>query len=90
MKETIEALSRKLNLSSSVIENAYKAYFLFIRKTAEQFPFKEDMDEKVFNKLRPNFNIPNLGKLACTYNRYTGMKKKNQLMKKKHVEYKEN
>ena len=73
MKETINKLSGELHLPSNVVEKAYKAYWMFIRTTAEQIPLKEDMDEETFNKLRPNFNIPNLGKLACTYNRYIGL-----------------
>lgn len=90
MQETINKLSRELNLPPDVVEKAYKAYWMFIKSIAEQVPLKEDMDEKTFSKLRPNFNIPNLGKLACTYNRYVGLKKKNKLIQDKHAEYKEN
>lgn len=82
MQETIDNLSRELNLPSEVIRKAYKAYWMFIRHTIEALPLKEDMTEEAFNKLRTNFNIPNLGKIACTYKRYTGIKKRNKLILK--------
>ena len=90
MQETINKLSKELNLPPDVVEKAYKAYWMFIKSTAKQVPLKEDMDEETFSKLRPNFNIPNLGKLACTYNRYIGLKKRNKLIQDKHAKYKEN
>lgn len=90
MQRTINKLSKELNLPPDVVEKAYKAYWMFIKFTAEQVPLKEDMDEKTFSKLRPNFNIPNLGKLACTYNRYVGLKKRHKLIQDKHAKYKEN
>lgn len=90
MEETIRRLSRELNLPQDVVIKAYKAYWLFIRQTIEKLPLKEDMDEDTFNRLRPNFNIPNLGKITCTYDRYIGVKKRNQLIKEKHAQYKEN
>ena len=81
MKETINRLSRELNLSPSVIERAYKAYWMFIKQKIGELPLKEDMDEETFNRLRANFNIPNLGKLACTYERYLGLKKRIKTIK---------
>ena len=32
--------------------------------------------EEEFNELRTCFNVPSLGKLVCTYERYLGMKKR--------------
>ena len=75
MQQTIDRLSRELNLPTDVVVKSYKAYWLFIRQTIEELPLKEDMDEKTFSRLRTNFNIPNLGKLACTYERYIGIKR---------------
>lgn len=68
---------------------SYRAYWSFIRHTIEKLPLKEEMDEKTFKKLRPNFNIPNLGKLVCPYDRYIGLRKRRQSIKKRHAEYKE-
>lgn len=88
MQRTIDRLSRELNLPQDVVVRAYKAYWSFIRHTIEELPLKEDMTEREFRRLRPNFNIPNLGKLTCTYDRYLGVKEENKL-RKKYVEYKE-
>lgn len=82
MEKTLRILSEELGLPQEVIIKSYKAYWMFIKHTIETLPLKEDLDEETFNKLRPNFNIPNLGKLACTYKRYTGVKKRNRLIKK--------
>lgn len=84
MKETINKLSRELNLPIDVVENTYKAYWMYIKEMIESFPLKDDLDECTFNRLRLNFNIPNLGKLACTFTRYKGMKRRNKIIYDKH------
>lgn len=76
MEETIARLSRELNLSPDTISKAYKAYWMFIKHTIEELPLKNNMDEETFSRFKPNFNIPNLGKLCCTYDRYKGVKKR--------------
>lgn len=89
MEKTITILSKELGLSPDVIVKAYKAYWMFIKQKAESLPLKDEMDEETFSKLRPNFNIPNLGKLACTYSRYAGLKRKNKLIQEHHAKHKE-
>ena len=87
MQQTIDRLSRELNLPTDVVVKSYKAYWLFIRQTIEELPLKENMDEETFSRLRTNFNIPNLGKLACTYERYTGIRKKYKAIREKYAEH---
>lgn len=93
MKKTLSKLSKELRLPEEVIIKAYKAYWMFIKEKIKSLPLKEDIDEETFNAYKVNFNIPNLGKLACTYNRYVGMKKrkeiKDKIKKEKNAEYKE-
>ena len=83
MEETIRRLSQELSLPQDVIKKSYKAYWMFIKQSIEKLPLRNNIDEATFGELRQNFNIPNLGKLACTYNRYIGLRKRNQLIKKK-------
>lgn len=83
MEETIRRLSQELGLPQDVIKKSYKAYWMFIKQSIEKLPLRDNIDETTFGELRQNFNIPNLGKLACTYNRYIGLRKRNQLIKKK-------
>ena len=88
MQRTIELLSRELNLPKEVIEKTYRAYWKFIRTKIEELPLKASMEEEEFSTLKTNFNIPNLGKLACSYKRYAGIHKKSNLIKEKKHEYK--
>lgn len=75
-------VSRTLGISPDVIEKAYKAYWLYIKTTIQALPLKEDLAEEEFSKLRTNFNIPSLGKLSCTLDKYKGTKKRFKLIEK--------
>ena len=75
MQEIIKRVAAKLGLSEQVVEKTYKAYWLFIRKTIGDLPLKDNLTEEEFNKLRTNFNLPSLGKLTCTYDRWERVKK---------------
>lgn len=91
MHKTISELSRQLNLSEDVVLKVYKAYWSFIRASITKLPLSEDLDEQEFSKLKTNFNIPNLGKLYCNYNRYIGVRKRSKFLKeKKYAKYKGN
>ena len=90
MQQTIDRLSRELGLPAEVVTKTYKAYWKFIRSTIESFPLKEDIGEDKFSRLRTNFNIPNLGKLVCTYEKYKGIKKRYKIRRGEYAEYKEN
>lgn len=74
--------SRTLGISPDVVEKAYKAYWLYIKTTIQALPLKEDLTEEEFSKLRTNFNIPSLGKLSCTLDKYRGTKKRFKLIEK--------
>jgi len=78
MQEAIKKISEELHLPQEVVEKAYRAYWLFIRKTIDELPLKSDLTEEEFNKLRTNFNLPFLGKLSCTYERWLRVKKSNK------------
>lgn len=71
-----ESISKELNIPLEVVKEAYTSYWKFIRKTVEVIPLKDNLSEEDFSKLKTNFNIPSLGKLNCTYDRYTGINKK--------------
>lgn len=74
-QDAIKQISAELNLPLEVIKRAYESYWEFIRTTIQSLPLKEDLTEEQFKKLRTNFNIPSIGKMSCTYDRYVGMKK---------------
>lgn len=77
-----EVVAKELNLPKEVVELAYKSYWEFIRKTIQELPLKENINEEEFSKLRTNFNIPSLGKLVCTFDRMMGIKKRYKYIKK--------
>lgn len=81
-KDVYLDVSRTLGISPDVVEKAYKAYWLYIKTTIQTSPLKEDLTEEEFSKLRTNFNIPSLGKLSCTLDKYRGTKKRFKLIEK--------
>lgn len=80
--EAIKQVSIELNIPLEVVKKAYESYWEFIRTTIQSLPLKEDLTEEQFKELRTNFNIPSIGKLNCTYERYVGMKKHFRHIKK--------
>ena len=73
-KDIINKVSEELDLPKELVENTYKAYWNFIKDTIEELPLKTELTQKEYNKLKTNINIPSLGKLHCTYNRYIGIR----------------
>lgn len=81
-KEALDQVADKLNLPVEVVKEAYESYWKYIRITASELPLKDDLSEDEFNRLRVNFNIPSLGKLACSYERYKAIKDRYKYVKK--------
>ncbi len=86
-QEVVTLLSKELTIPEEVVDKAYKSFFEFIRTTISGLPLKDELSEEDFSKLRTNFNIPSLGKLHCTYERYKGMKERLNYLKKLKEEY---
>lgn len=74
--EAVLKVSEELGIPKEVVKHAYESYWMFIRRTISELPLMDELTEEQFNGLRTNFNIPSIGKLNCTYNRYVGMKKR--------------
>ena len=81
-KEIILDISRNLDILSVVIEKVYKAYWSFIKETIQALPLKDNLSEEEFSTLKTNFNVPSLGKLCVTWNRFVRCKKRYELIKK--------
>lgn len=75
-EQIVNTVSEELGLPVDLVRNTYKAYWKFIRDTIQELPLKEEISEEDFSKLKTNFNIPSLGKLTCTRDRYIGVKKR--------------
>ena len=81
--EIIAEVSVRLNIPKNIVNKTYRAYWKTIREHIISLPLKEDLTEEEFMELQPNVNIPSIGKLCVTLDRYKRMKKsqeiKNQL-----------
>ena len=80
--DIISKVSKELNLPRELVENTYKAYWIFIRDTIEELPLKTGLTQDEYMNLRTNINIPSLGKLNCTYNRYLGIRNRFNIINK--------
>ena len=81
-KDIINKVSEELDLPKDLIENTYKAYWNFIKNTIEELPLKTELTQKEYVNLKTNINIPSLGKLHCTYNRYIGIRNRFNIINK--------
>ena len=80
--DIINKVSEELNLPRELVENAYKAYWNFIRVTIEELPLKTELSQESYGNLRTNTKITSLGKLKCTYNRYIGIRNRFNIINK--------
>ena len=77
----ISGTSCKLGIPSELVGKVYKAYWSFIKETIQALPLKDNLSEEEFSTLKTNFNVPSLGKLTCTLDKYTRIKKRFKLIK---------
>ena len=80
--DIISKVSEELNLPRELVENTYKAYWNFIRSTIEELPLKTELTQLEYKNLRTNINIPSLGKLYVTWNRYIGIRNRFNIINK--------
>lgn len=85
--EAIKQVSTELGLPPQVVKEAYESFWTFIRNNIKALPLKEDLSKEEFDKLRTNFNVPSLGKLSCTYDRFIGIKKRLKYLNKLKDDY---
>lgn len=85
--EAIKQVSIELGLPPQVVKEAYESFWTFIRNNIKALPLKEDLSKEEFDKLRTNFNVPSIGKLSCTYDRFIGIKKRLKYLNKLKDDY---
>ena len=73
--EIIAKVASDLNLPKDFTDKVYRGYWKVIREYVVNLPLKEDLTDEEFLKLRPNINIPSIGKLYVNLDRYKKMKK---------------
>ena len=91
--EIISEVAEKLSISKETVNKVYRAYWKVVREHITSLPLKENLSDEEFNELQPNVNIPSIGKLYVTLDRYKRMKKmqeyKIQFKQDKYVTHKE-
>ena len=75
-EQILSAVAEELQLPVSLVNTTYKAYWQFVKDIIQELPLKDDINEQQFSQLRTNINVPSLGKLTCTRDRYLGVKKR--------------
>ena len=81
--EIITKVANDNGIPVELAQKVYKIYWYTIRQIVQELPLKEDITEEEFCKLRPNINIPSLGKFFVLYPKYVKLKKKYQLIQEK-------
>ena len=73
-KQIIKQVAKELNLPEDLVRNTYKSYWKVIRQIIESNNIKYSKDSILtaneFNNKQININIPSIGKLNCTYDKY--------------------
>ena len=73
--DIVRKVAQDLSLSEDFVSKTYRAFWKAIREHIVSLPLKEDLSDEEFLKLQPNINIPSIGKLYITLDRYHGKKK---------------
>lgn len=83
IKQITQKVANDMNLPEEVVYLAYKLFWEYIKTTIKYIDFKDNLSKEEFDKLRPNFNIPSIGKLHCTYDEYLRTKKQFEIIQEK-------
>lgn len=81
LQDAVNRVADELDLPIEIVDKTYKGYWQFIRTTIQELPLK-NVDEDQFDTLKTNFNIPALGKLYCSKERWLGVKKRFEYVNK--------
>lgn len=82
--EITACVAEQTGLSKHMVNRIYKAYWKTVRSYITSLPLKEELTDEEFKRLKPNVNIPSLGKLYVTLDGYRRNKNLyNEFIKKK-------
>lgn len=74
--EIVKEVAKETKLTQRFVDRVYKAYWKAIREHVSSLPLKDDLTEEELNALQPNINLPSLGKLCVTKEKYKKEKRK--------------
>lgn len=74
LDEIIVKVAESTGLPKVLVERIYRAYWRSIREYIVSLPLKDDLSDEEFNKLKTSVNIPSIGKLYVSAERYRVLK----------------
>ena len=80
-KDAVPQVSQALGLPPTLVDKVYRAYWKTIQRYVTSLPLMEDLTDEQFLELRPNVNIPSIGKFYITPERYRRLKNKDKEIK---------
>lgn len=73
-KQIIRQVAKELDLPEDLVRNTYKSYWKVIKYIIESRQIKSEsnkiLSQEEFDNNVVNINIPSIGKLNCTYDKY--------------------
>jgi len=85
-EKAVAEVAENLSLPKKFVNRVYRSYWRAVREHITSLPLKEDLTDEEFNQLQPNVNIPSIGKLYVTTDKYRWLKDRFEQIK----QYREN
>lgn len=73
-EEIVANVADTTGLNEKLVDKTYRAFWRAVREYIQALPLKEDLTDEEFSALKPNINIPSIGKLYVTPERYRKVK----------------
>jgi hypothetical protein len=89
-EEAVARIAEELSLPKKFVDMVYRAYWKAVREHIAALPLKDDLTDEEFSKLQPNVNIPSIGKLYVTSERYRWCKDKFEYIRQLRENQKDN
>lgn len=77
----ITEVAQNLSIPKTFVDKVYRSYWRAVREHISSLPLKEDLSNEEFIQLQPNVNIPSIGKLYITLDKYRWYKEKFKYIK---------
>lgn len=71
-------MSEKYGISVHEVKKIIESPYEFIKEKTSNLNIPENLNKKDFEKIKTNFNIPNIGKLYASHYVYNEISKKNK------------
>lgn len=80
-EEAVAKVAEELQLPKKFVDRVYRSYWKAVREHIAELPLKDDLSDEEFIRLQPNVNIPSIGKLYVTVEKYRWWKDKFEYIK---------